>query len=164
MCILNDYMVCYRCEKGMKLFKALHKTAPILKILALLSFVLGIFYPYVFIASVFLWVLSVGINYIKWYTVFNYNYVIKKDRLTVMKTYTYIKPYILADVKFKDILRLEIIQEEDLEHYDTTNKYFCEQDYFNLYLLINAANTSFIIVVNNYFYALLQRTLRKRQT
>ncbi len=133
--------------------------APIIKIIAFITIIVGILNPYYFIATGLLWLLSVGLNYIKWYTVYTYNYVIKEENLTITKIYNYIKPEILADVKFKDILNLEIISEEDLENYDTTNKFFCYQKHFDLYLMIKTLDICFIIVANNYFYALLHRKI-----
>lgn len=158
MSLSNEYLVSFKCENRQNLYNFLHRLAPLLKIAAFALVFPSVFFPMLFIAAGLFFAFSVVINYIKWYLVFNFNYVLKDGVLTVKKTYRFIKEKILLLVKLEDIEGCEIIEEQNINDISDRIECFCEQLTFKVFICIKIKNNpkNYILVADNYFYSLLK--------
>lgn len=158
MSLSNEYLVSFKCEQGQKMHLFLHRLAPLMKIAAFALVFPAIFFPMLFIAVGLLFAISVLINYVKWYLVYNFNYVLKNDILTVKKTYRFNKDKILFSVKVEDIEECEIIHEPDIGAISNKIECFCEQSTFKVFICIKIKNNpkNYILAADNYFYSLLK--------
>ncbi|HHT83312.1 MAG: hypothetical protein ACOYEC_00135 [Christensenellales bacterium] len=154
---LNDYTIVLPCKSHMKLFGLMRALAPMLKIFSLMAIIAGIFNHYWFIAAALLFLVSVAINYIKWYLVYNYVYVLKDGTLTIKKSYTYIKHRYLLRVKIKDITCCQLINEDKLQEETRAQKLYCLNEKYDVYIKIEANKQMYILLADNYFYSLLQK-------
>lgn len=151
-------MVSFKCVKGEKPFAFLHRLAPLLKIAALAIVFPAIFFPMLFIAVGALLLVSVAINYFKWYLLFNINYVIKDGALTVKKSYKFIKDKYFFISKLTEIENCDIIEEMDIVDIPNSVECLCEQTTFKVFICIKIKNNpnNYILVADNYFYSLIK--------
>lgn len=158
MSLLNEYAISLKCEKNKRIYIVLHRLAPILKIGAIVMIIPSIFAPIMFFAVGAVLALSVAINYIKWYLIYNYNYIIKDNTLTIQKTYTYIRPKKIAETKLSDISSCQVIDERQINNIPERVDCFCQQAVFNVYLCIKVEDNpkNYILAADNYFYSLLK--------
>lgn len=127
-----------------------------LKILAFLSIFPAIFFPRLFIATGILIIVSVTLNYFKWYLVYNYNYVVDKGYLLIKKTYKFIKPKIIANLPLEHI-KAKIIYEYDIEGMDNVTKCYNDQSHFKVFILVTHQDRHYALVADNYFYSLISK-------
>lgn len=153
----NEYAVSFRCNNKEKLFNFLHRLSPIIKLISLALVIPAIFYPYILIIAAVLFLLSMLTNYLKWYLIFSYEYIIDDDILTIKKTYNFIKPKIYLQTNLNDIAYCDIIKKDDAKTIEEAVICYCYSDRFDVYIKFTVNDTAYIILADNYFYSLIKK-------
>ena len=153
----NKYSFLIKNDDKKTLFAILHRFAPILK---LISFIL-IFFAIIidnmlFILVVFLWAVSIVINYKKWFLIFQYNYEIENQNVKITKQYNYIKSKKILDFSINEIVFCDIIQFNNIDSIKDAVVCFSKNEKKDIILLLVIKNQKYIITVDRYFYSLMK--------
>lgn len=139
----NDYRLESAVNKHAKKFAFLEALSLALKIVAILLLIVFIKYFYIAIA---VWILSVGVNFLKRNLVFRYVYKINDGKLSIIKEYDIQKSELCVELDIKnEISDFYFGQPEGECYFDETH---------NDVLVIKTADKVFSLAADDYFYAL----------